>query len=208
MSCNFFVAKRNSPKTKPPTKGSRVDRNGELTKKQRVVANKGHASGGVRMSFISRPVFRSPTNSLLETNAHFITAVNKSILTLTLHHQIFRSSTQPSVDQVGTMAQTLPKIEKTVTKTDNKIASSAAIQSEPTFKSKPKPKRKPNRKSKTTTGLESKPKLACVTPELIHALNRMALGFTLASDRKVVKDFFRYHRYQFRQDNGLEATEL
>ena len=36
----------------------------------------------------------------------------------------------------------------------------------------------------------------------------MALGFTLAEDQKIIKDFFRYHRYQLRQDSGFEATEF
>lgn len=106
------------------------------------------------------------------------------------------------------MAPTLPKSEKAVTENDNKLTSKAATKYEPTLKSKTKPKRKAARKSKTTTAFESQPKLACVTPELIKALNHMALGFTLASDLKVIKDFFRYHRYQLMQHFGFKSTEL
>ena len=96
--------------------------------------------------------------------------------------------------------------EKAVTRNDNKINPKDPIKYEPTFK--PKPKRKTARRSKTTVGLDSHPKLGCVTAELIKALNHMALGFTLVSDWKVIKEFFRYHRYQLRQESDFEATEL
>lgn len=77
-----------------------------------------------------------------------------------------------------------------VTKNDNKTVPKAPIKYEPTFKPKPKPKPKTARRSKATVGLDSHPKLGCVsTPDLIKALNHMALGYRLASDRKVIKHF-------------------
>lgn len=106
------------------------------------------------------------------------------------------------------MRPTVSNREKAVTRNDNEINPKAPVKYEPTFESKPKRKRKTARRSKATVGLESHPKIGCVTPELIKALDHMALGFTLASDWKVIKDFFRYHRYQLRQDADFAATEL
>lgn len=104
------------------------------------------------------------------------------------------------------MESTIPKSEKATTRNENKVTPKVPVKYEPTFK--PKPKRKAARKSKAAVFLEALPKLGCATPELIKALNNMALGFTLASDRKVIKEFFRYHRYNLRQESDFEATEL